>query len=123
MTHIGRQVRLTRRQADAHVDPRGGLTAAESARSIACWQHGHERGTDGGRSRRWGRVVGGGDERQVAEPTARHGATTRRVGHVQQGDRKSTRLNSSHMSISYAVFCLKKKTNNRLRTGIFTFTS
>src|SRR5690242_21485628 len=28
-------------------------------------------------------------------------------------DRKSTRLNSSHMSISYAVFCLKKKTNKR----------
>src|SRR5207245_8768554 len=28
------------------------------------------------------------------------------------GDRKSTRLNSSHGSISYAVFCLKKKTNN-----------
>src|SRR5690242_21462594 len=27
----------------------------------------------------------------------------------QQQDRKSTRLNSSHMSISYAVFCLKKK--------------
>src|SRR5690242_21600314 len=27
-------------------------------------------------------------------------------------DRKSTRLNSSHMSISYAVFCLKKKNNN-----------
>src|SRR5207245_8159752 len=26
-----------------------------------------------------------------------------------QGDRKSTRLNSSHGSISYAVFCLKKK--------------
>src|SRR5438477_2331914 len=26
-----------------------------------------------------------------------------------RGDRKSTRLNSSHMSISYAVFCLKKK--------------
>src|SRR6266542_451206 len=27
----------------------------------------------------------------------------------QRGDRKSTRLNSSHGSISYAVFCLKKK--------------
>src|SRR5699024_5016924 len=27
-----------------------------------------------------------------------------------EGDRKSTRLNSSHVSISYAVFCLKKKT-------------
>src|SRR5690625_4914197 len=28
------------------------------------------------------------------------------------GDRKSTRLNSSHVAISYAVFCLKKKKNN-----------
>src|ERR1022692_2820118 len=28
-------------------------------------------------------------------------------------DRKSTRLNSSHLVISYAVFCLKKKTNDR----------
>src|SRR5437870_6841429 len=27
-----------------------------------------------------------------------------------EGDRKSTRLNSSHVAISYAVFCLKKKT-------------
>src|SRR5699024_12756168 len=31
--------------------------------------------------------------------------------HLQSRDRKSTRLNSSHVSISYAVFCLKKKTN------------
>src|SRR5690242_21581707 len=29
-------------------------------------------------------------------------------------DRKSTRLNSSHMSISYAVFCLKKKKKMRI---------
>src|SRR5699024_11444692 len=29
--------------------------------------------------------------------------------HPSAGDRKSTRLNSSHVSISYAVFCLKKK--------------
>src|SRR5258708_28033065 len=29
--------------------------------------------------------------------------------HVRDGDRKSTRLNSSHQIISYAVFCLKKK--------------
>src|SRR3712207_8618248 len=29
--------------------------------------------------------------------------------HDQQGDRKSTRLNSSHANISYAVFCLKKE--------------
>src|SRR5690348_17469165 len=32
------------------------------------------------------------------------------------GDRKSTRLNSSHPSISYAVFCLKKKKKHNQRT-------
>src|SRR3712207_8467812 len=31
--------------------------------------------------------------------------------YVDQSDRKSTRLNSSHANISYAVFCLKKKNN------------
>src|SRR3712207_7201530 len=31
-------------------------------------------------------------------------------------DRKSTRLNSSHANISYAVFCLKKKKNTSLRS-------
>src|SRR5438876_2638614 len=34
-------------------------------------------------------------------------------GKVARGDRKSTRLNSSHPSISFAVFCLKKKRNMR----------
>src|SRR5689334_24784141 len=39
----------------------------------------------------------------------RHDRKRRRyIGH-SHGDRKSTRLNSSHSSISYAVFCLKKK--------------
>src|SRR5690348_17568433 len=38
------------------------------------------------------------------------GAIPRRSG-LWIKDRKSTRLNSSHPSISYAVFCLKKKTN------------
>jgi len=32
---------------------------------------------------------------------------------LEDGDRKSTRLNSSHQIISYAVFCLKKKTKKR----------
>src|SRR5690625_862424 len=32
-------------------------------------------------------------------------------------DRKSTRLNSSHVAISYAVFCLKKKKNQTTRCG------
>src|SRR5690348_17918195 len=35
-----------------------------------------------------------------------------RLGEVPLEDRKSTRLNSSHPSISYAVFCLKKKKTN-----------
>src|SRR5437868_13105818 len=33
-------------------------------------------------------------------------------GQIARIDRKSTRLNSSHVSISYAVFCLKKKKNH-----------
>src|SRR5699024_11804584 len=37
----------------------------------------------------------------------------RRIGGVEGEDRKSTRLNSSHVSTSYAVFCSKKKVNNR----------
>src|SRR5690242_20757228 len=34
---------------------------------------------------------------------------------VPKRDRKSTRLNSSHMSISYAVFCLKKKKKKKTK--------
>src|SRR5256885_3904390 len=38
------------------------------------------------------------------------------VGPVLLLDRKSTRLNSSHLVISYAVFCLKKKKNSMIST-------
>src|SRR3712207_7699687 len=44
-------------------------------------------------------VVADGDEEAAA-------------AQVLGSDRKSTRLNSSHANISYAVFCLKKKKNN-----------
>src|SRR5437868_11381309 len=50
--------------------------------------------------------AGGGQRR-------RHGPAVERG--QPAGDRKSTRLNSSHVSISYAVFCLKKKQTNHLR--------
>src|SRR3712207_7550201 len=54
-------------------------------------------------------VRGGGSAR-----AARHG-----LGYARQPiDRKSTRLNSSHANISYAVFCLKKKNNIRLLRDI-----
>src|SRR3712207_7499215 len=46
----------------------------------------------------------GQGRRQPRSDDARH------EGHVRR-DRKSTRLNSSHANISYAVFCLKKKKN------------
>src|SRR5438552_12710191 len=54
-----------------------------------------------------------GDERQPRGGGA--GATDPRNETADDGDRKSTRLNSSHQIISYAVFCLKKKTNTPTR--------
>src|SRR5688572_32669110 len=58
------------------------------------------------------RPAGQGD----TTPAARKAAGKDRIrpqgcssGRPRSGDRKSTRLNSSHSQISYAVFCLKKK--------------
>src|SRR5437667_2715125 len=44
--------------------------------------------------------------------SARTQASSARRGEEGSPDRKSTRLNSSHITISYAVFCLKKKKKN-----------
>src|SRR5689334_25374406 len=60
--------------------------------ALPIWQHTHDRRRDG-RARHRQRA-------SVAESRCRCRA---------RPDRKSTRLNSSHSSISYAVFCLKKK--------------
>src|SRR5262245_62282799 len=38
------------------------------------------------------------------------------AGRIEALDRKSTRLNSSHLGISYAVFCLKKKKQKKHKT-------
>src|SRR5437868_7826699 len=55
---------------------------------------------------------------QFPGDVAGHVDLRRQAGFSQQLlDRKSTRLNSSHVSISYAVFCLKKK-NPRLLASI-----
>src|SRR2546430_10891662 len=48
-----------------------------------------------------------GDHAQIE--AKRHQQQHRPDAGARQGDRKSTRLNSSHSQISYAVFCLKKK--------------
>src|SRR5699024_11381357 len=49
--------------------------------------------------------------RTDVKPVQRQAPVPRRDGRQVARDRKSTRLNSSHVSISYAVFCLKKKKN------------
>src|SRR3712207_8518752 len=56
------------------------------------------------------RAAGGGPRHRDVLP-ARGDAVDRRAGAgvAEHLDRKSTRLNSSHANISYAVFCLKKK--------------
>src|SRR5699024_12449409 len=74
--------RQPRRRSDRRIRPRGGITVHPAPPT--------------GRTRNGAtavtRVLIVEDEEAFAEP-----------------DRKSTRLNSSHVSISYAVFCLKKK--------------
>src|SRR5207249_6245102 len=50
--------------------------------------------------------------RRWREGTGRAADRRTRTRDRECGDRKSTRLNSSHVSISYAVFCLKKKKKN-----------
>src|SRR5947209_11083063 len=50
--------------------------------------------------------------RRLAGHTSRRGLLSRLGLALAAADRKSTRLNSSHANISYAVFCLKKKKKN-----------
>src|SRR3712207_8848847 len=50
----------------------------------------------------------------VRRAQARDGRVNERKQVALREDRKSTRLNSSHANISYAVFCLKKKKNKRV---------
>src|SRR6266571_2724860 len=52
--------------------------------------------------------------RSCPDSIPRGSAAVRNSDDARRRDRKSTRLNSSHMSISYAVFCLKKKKDRRM---------
>src|SRR3712207_8786172 len=52
---------------------------------------------------------GKGEEVGVGDPEALLHPGRQKLQHPERADRKSTRLNSSHANISYAVFCLKKK--------------
>src|SRR3712207_7745323 len=64
------------------------------------------------RTRSWIQTQGVGQQRHGLE--ARHAlrVALQSTDGLRAQDRKSTRLNSSHANISYAVFCLKKKKKN-----------
>src|SRR5699024_12024911 len=75
---------------------------------------------DGGRERSFDVAVGGVPA-ALAARAGDEGLPLPAGGQAGGADRKSTRLNSSHVSISYAVFCLKKKrgvsaTRTRIRS-------
>src|SRR5256885_9473246 len=59
--------------------------------------------------RKLSELNGAGESRQAAKPGRAFGGPE---------DRKSTRLNSSHLVISYAVFCLKKKNKSSCGTCV-----
>src|SRR3712207_8655174 len=65
----------------------------------------------------FGDVAGNAGGAQVAVPRVENGEEQgfEVPFPVNRGDRKSTRLNSSHANISYAVFCLKKKIIHHVR--------
>src|SRR5256885_7636032 len=55
-----------------------------------------------------------GPGREVRERDRPDAEKARERDHAEPEDRKSTRLNSSHLVISYAVFCLQKKSHREL---------
>src|SRR2546422_4236188 len=68
------------------------------------------------RSRAGGAPWGEGEARSVGRRRSRRGPGHGPTLHGVEQDRKSTRLNSSHGYISYAVFCLKKKKKQSTQT-------
>src|SRR5436309_8871746 len=73
------------------------------------------RGSRGRSRRKRSCPVGGGLPRLLACPRVGQRRSSGGGAHSEE-DRKSTRLNSSHVKISYAVFCLKKKKKKKTIT-------
>src|SRR5256885_10910355 len=57
------------------------------------------------------------EQLQARDVEGKRGHGEDRIGRRETRDRKSTRLNSSHLVISYAVFCLKKKKTHGTLVG------
>src|SRR5689334_19679549 len=84
----------------------GGVSGATKAKSITVWLQ-----TDA-QAANWAPIVAAANAQFQKDTGATANVQYQSWGtHLQKfdADRKSTRLNSSHSSISYAVFCLKKK--------------
>src|SRR5258707_9906559 len=82
-------------------------TLFRSVRGAERADHGDQRDRQGRHEQLVAQALGAG---QVFGIAARRMAATAYAAEAgDQGDRKSTRLNSSHANISYAVFCLQKK--------------
>src|SRR3712207_7377616 len=75
---------------------------------------------DGDRAELVGRGIGEGPVERADGGARRADDDDAVSGHSSSPDRKSTRLNSSHANISYAVFCLKKKKKTNERTYFYT---
>src|SRR5437870_10103508 len=120
---LGARDRDLRRGHAGHISPRAAVAvvdrtgAAERCGGAAAFVRGTEQRRPGGlahpdsRCRKRRGAVAPVSRCQSA-PVARSRQFTRAGRHAVErnwGDRKSTRLNSSHVAISYAVFCLKKK--------------
>src|SRR5699024_11444891 len=80
-------------------------------------RQGEQQEVQGEDHRRAADVAGQRSEERAEECAGRHRHTRAFFGTFFRSlDRKSTRLNSSHVSISYAVFCLKKKKKHNNQT-------
>src|ERR1039458_10496585 len=111
--------------------PESGVSAAADAAAGASWHAelpqpgrdavlGQEGEPVGGRAGKLSRGPADGPEAATGRGAGQV-LHERELGEIlRQGDRKSTRLNSSHLGISYAVFCLKKQQQTTLRAGTST---
>src|SRR3712207_6965575 len=94
---------------------RSEVDAMTNSPSVGCIARGAPEGAEGLTDDVDGRLDGRGRGRRrpesgkYASSSVRRGNASRRASPRAAGDRKSTRLNSSHANISYAVFCFKKK--------------
>src|SRR5437773_8530230 len=99
-------------RAEPAPDPVQAAPATEERARVSVVERGARQEPAGGRHDHEKRERHRGTDNDAAERPGPRGRHERRGEPRREGearDRKSTRLNSSHITISYAVFCLKKK--------------